>query len=285
MKTNKAFTVHTELIDGSLTGAKNIYMGANSTCHLYVIPREKIMLANTIQDIVGQPAFYILLGDFNVDKPKAYIGQTTDFSNRKNDHLQKKDWWKTALVFIADNHKIYGDDVKYLEYLGIETAISADSFELLNSANPKCPNIASYRISDMEVFFRDILFLCRFQGCLIFDEQPKPSHPQNYFYVKACGRPAEGKGYFDEERKKFILSKGTRLAFKVVNSFKSQDFRNKIIEKYCITNKDEIILQKDIEIDSPSSASSLVLGRPSNGWLDWKTESGQKLADIVTRKE
>ncbi len=107
MKT-KSFTIHTELLDGSLEGARNIYMGSNSTCHLYVIPRDRISLADSIADISGQPAFYILVGQEVVGKPKAYIGQTTDFTNRKNDHKQKKDWWDTALVFISDNHKIYG---------------------------------------------------------------------------------------------------------------------------------------------------------------------------------
>ena len=60
MKKN-TFTIHTELLDGKLEGARNIYMGANSTCHLYVIPREEIALANAISDILGQPAFYILV--------------------------------------------------------------------------------------------------------------------------------------------------------------------------------------------------------------------------------
>ena len=147
MKAKNTFTIHTELMDGTLSGVRNIYMGANSTCHLYVIPRDEINVANDIADIAGQPAFYILLGDPNALKPEAYIGQTTDFSNRKNDHVQKKDFWKTALVFISDNHKIYGDDVKYLEYLGIESAQSVDSFTLLNSSNPRRPNIAPYRIN------------------------------------------------------------------------------------------------------------------------------------------
>ena len=63
MKTKNTFTIHTELLDGKLDGARNIYMGANSTCHLYVIPRDKINVANDIADIAGQPVFYILLVD------------------------------------------------------------------------------------------------------------------------------------------------------------------------------------------------------------------------------
>lgn len=79
MKAKNTFTIHTELMDGTLSGVRNIYMGANSTCHLYVIPRDEINVANDIADIAGQPAFYILLGDPNALKPEAYIGQTTDF--------------------------------------------------------------------------------------------------------------------------------------------------------------------------------------------------------------
>ena len=65
-------------------------MGANSTCHLYVIPREEITLANTINDISGQPAFYILLGSPDAQKPQAYIGQTTDFANRQRGETRGK---------------------------------------------------------------------------------------------------------------------------------------------------------------------------------------------------
>ena len=72
MNAKNTFTIHTELMDGTLSGVRNIYMGANSTCHLYVIPRDKINVANDIADIAGQSAFYILLGDPNALKPEAH---------------------------------------------------------------------------------------------------------------------------------------------------------------------------------------------------------------------
>lgn len=43
MNAKNTFTIHTELMDGTLSGVRNIYMGANSTCHLYVIPRDELM--------------------------------------------------------------------------------------------------------------------------------------------------------------------------------------------------------------------------------------------------
>lgn len=283
MRDKHTFTIHTELIEGTLSGARNIYMGANSTCHLYVIPRTEISLANNIADIAGQPAFYILIGDTNDLKSEAYIGQTTDFANRKNDHIQKKDFWNVALVFVSDNHKIYGDDVRYLEYLGIELAQSVDSFSLLNGANPRKPNIAPYRVNDMEVFFRDIQLLTRFYGCGIFDAPVAKPHPEHLFYVHATDRPAEGIGYYDECSKQFVLVKGSVIASEVVSSFKATAARQKFIKEHCKTDKGRIVLQHNVPMDSPSGASGIILGRPSNGWDDWKDSDGNKLGNIVKR--
>lgn len=283
MRDKHTFTIHTELIEGTLSGARNIYMGANSTCHLYVIPRTEISLANNIADIAGQPAFYILIGDTNGLKSEAYIGQTTDFANRKNDHIQKKDFWSVALVFVSDNHKIYGDDVKYLEYLGIELAQSVDSFSLLNGANPRKPNIAPYRVNDMEVFFRDIQLLTRFYGCGIFDAPVAKPHPEHLFYIHATDRPAEGIGYYDECSKQFVLVKGSVIASEVVSSFKATAARQKFIKEHCKTDKGRIVLQHNVPMDSPSGASGIILGRPSNGWDDWKDSDGNKLGNIVKR--
>lgn len=283
MRDKHTFTIHTELIEGTLSGARNIYMGANSTCHLYVIPRTEISLANNIADIAGQPAFYILIGDTNGLKSEAYIGQTTDFANRKNDHIQKKDFWSVALVFVSDNHKIYGDDVKYLEYLGIELAQSVDSFSLLNGANPRKPNIAPYRVNDMEVFFRDIQLLTRFYGCGIFDAPVAKPHSEHLFYVHATDRPAEGIGYYDECSKQFVLVKGSVIASEVVSSFKATAARQKFIKEHCKTDKGRIVLQHNVPMDSPSGASGIILGRPSNGWDDWKDSDGNKLGSVVKR--
>ena len=252
MKTKNTFTIHTELLDGKLDGARNIYMGANSTCHLYVIPREEITLANTINDISGQPAFYILLGSPDAQNPQAYIGQTTDFANRKNDHVQKKDFWNIALVFISDNHKIYGDDVKYLEYLGIEAAQNAGSYELLNGANPRKPNIAPFRVNDMEVFFRDIQMLSKFYGCGIFEAAKQETRSEHMYYVKASDRPAQGTGFYDEQSGKFILLEGSLLATEVVKSFKSSTSRDLFIKDHCKKDKGQIILLHDATFESPS---------------------------------
>ena len=38
--------------------------------------------------------------------------------------------------------------------------------------------------------------------------------------------------------------------------------------------------QKDYEFSSPSAASTVILGRNSNGNLDWKTSDGKNLKEL-----
>ena len=45
----------------------------------------------------------------------------------------------------------------------------------------------------------------------------------------------------------------------------------------------EIVLWHDVAVDSPSGASGLVLGRPSNGWADWTDAEGHSLNSVVKR--
>lgn len=278
---SKSFTIHTELLDGSLAGARNIYMGANSTCHLYVIPRTEIALANSLTDIAGQPAFYILSGDGG---RKAYIGQTTDFANRKYDHVQNKDWWDTAMVFISDNHKIYGDDVRYLEYLGICAARDAAACELLNGANPKKPNIAPFRVNDMEVFFRDISLLAEFYGCRVFASQSAAgSSERHLFFVSGNERPSAGTGFYDEASGKFTLLKGCRLASETAKSYKNA-MRPKFIAENCEIIDGSVILSRNTECDSPSGAAGFILGRPVNGWAEWTDAEGRSLSSVYNHK-
>ena len=39
--------------------------------------------------------------------------------------------------------------------------------------------------------------------------------------------------------------------------------------------------QSDYEFSSPSAASSVILGRSSNGPVDWKDENGKILRDLI----
>ena len=53
--------------------------------------------------------------------------------------------------------------------------------------------------------------------------------------------------------------------------------RQKLIEEKVIV---EFKFVKDYEFNAPSAASSVVLGRASNGKHEWKTQTGKMLRDL-----
>lgn len=47
---------------------------------------------------------------------------------------------------------------------------------------------------------------------------------------------------------------------------------------------DQFLFLKDHQFSSPSQASDVLLGRSSNGWIEWKNKEGKTL-DQIKRKE
>lgn len=56
---------------------------------MFIIPRSSLSILNERTDL-QTPAFYILLGEDEKTKPKAYIGETENFKERVKDHDSKK---------------------------------------------------------------------------------------------------------------------------------------------------------------------------------------------------
>lgn len=270
-------TVTTYLIDGDPKGTQYVFI-SNKICQMYVIPRSNLSILNERPEL-QTPAFYILLGEDESTKPKAYIGETENFRERVKDHESKKDFWQKALIFIAKDAAMTKADVQYLEHKAIAEAKASNTFVLNeNKQTPKAPNLPEYRKDDMDGFFEDVKFLTSFIGCNIFDVvKPKEKH---LFYIKVRG--CEAKGFYDA--KGFTVLKGSIIAKLSVPSFAWKEKREKLIKEYASPDGDKFVLESDKTFSSPSTASEFVLGRPSNGWSDWKDKDGQTL-DAVYRKQ
>ena len=270
-------TVTTYLIDGDPKGTQYVFI-SNKICQMYVIPRSNLSILNERQEL-RTPAFYILLGEDESTKPKAYIGETENFRERVKDHDSKKAFWQKALLFISKDAAMTKADVQYLEHLAIAEAKQSNAFVLdENKQTPKAPNLPEYRKDDMDGFFEDVKFLTSFIGCTIFDvNKPKEEH---LFFAKSHN--CDAKGFYHTNG--FTVINSSVLAKAVVPSFKWKEKRQQLLEQYAVNKGDQLVLESDITFASPSTASMFVLGRPSNGWIDWKDKEGQTL-DVVYRKQ
>ena len=245
-------TVTTYLIDGDPKGTQYVFI-SNKICQMFVIPRANLSILNERMDL-QTPAFYILLGENESTKPKAYIGETENFKERVKDHDSKKAFWQKALIFISKDAAMTKADVQYIEHRAISDARKANAFVLdENKQTPKAPNLPEYQKDSMDEFFEDIKFLTSFTGCNIF-EITKPKD-ENLFYAK--GRGCDAKGYYNSSG--FTILKGSIIAKDSVPSLKWSEKRNKLIEEYTYINGNLLIMESDKTFPSPSTAADFCI--------------------------
>lgn len=271
-------TVTTYLIDGDPKGTQYAFI-SNKICQMFVVPRSNLSYLNT-QEKLQKPAFYILLGENEATKPQAYIGETENFRERVKDHDNKKSFWQKALIFVSKDADMTKADVQYLEHKAIAEAKKANTFVLSdNKQTPKAPNLPEYRQDSMDEFFDDAKFLASFIGCNIFEiSQPKAT--ENLFYIK--GRGCEAKGFYSSNG--FTVQKGSVIASTVVPSFGWKEKRNDMVHEYTEVEGTKLFTTSDVTFSSPSTAAMFVLGRPANGWTEWKDDNSNTL-DSVYRKQ
>nr|WP_308532898.1 GIY-YIG nuclease family protein [uncultured Prevotella sp.] len=270
-------TVTTYLIDADPKGTQYVFI-SNKICQMYVIPRSHLSIFNERIEL-QTPAFYILLGEDEETKPKAYIGETENFRERVRDHDSKKTFWQKALLFISKDAAMTKADVQYLEHKAIAEAKVSNSFVLNeNKQTPKAPNLPEYRKDDMDDFFEDIKFLTSFIGCGIFDiAKPKEEH---LFFTK--GRGCDAKGFYHS--KGFTVLKGSKIVSSSSPSFKWKNKREKMLSEYTHSSKGKLELSSNTTFNSPSTAADFCIGSSNNGWLVWKDKDGNTL-DSVYRKQ
>ena len=251
---------------------------SNKICQMYVIPRSNLSILNERTEL-QTPAFYILLGEDEATKPKAYIGETENFRERVRDHESKKAFWQKALLFISKDAAMTKADVQYLEHKAIAEAKASNPFVLNeNKQTPKAPNLPEYRKDDMDEFFEDVKFLTSFIGCGIFDiAKPKEEH---LFFTK--GRGCDAKGFYHS--KGFTVLKGSIIMNSSVPSFTWKDKREKILKEYTHLRNGKQELASDITFNSPSTAADFCIGSSNNGWITWKDKNGNTL-DSIYRKQ
>lgn len=270
-------TVTTYLIDGNPQGPRYVFI-SNKTCRMFIIPRANLNIINEREEFL-KPAFYMLVGEDNDLKSEAYLGQTKNFRERIKDHNNKKAFWHTALVFIANDNTVNEADVRYLEYLALIAANQAKHYRLKeNKQVPKDINLPEHQKSPMDEFFEDIKLLTSFSGCNIFELIEQKNN--RLFYIKS--RKCNARGFYDENG--FTVLKKSILADSVTPSFGWQEKRQQLIHEYANMHEEKLVLQSDQTFSSPSTAAGFCLGRSVNGWTKWKDENGCSLDEVYRQQ-
>jgi hypothetical protein len=234
------------------------------------------------RDDLVNTGIYLLFGKNEEGKDLVYIGEAEIVFKRLSQHLNQKDFWNEAIVFISKDDNLNKAHIKYLENRLHNIALSTKRYELQNSVVPTQSSISESDKAEMEEFIDNIKMLVNTLGHKVFEakRELQPKQSKDVFSIKAArGADAQGEPTSDG----FVVFKGSKAAGAVVSSM-IQSFialRQKLITNGILVEKGEYYeFAEDYIFSSPSTAAITVMGRSANGLTEWKQKDGKTLREF-----
>jgi predicted GIY-YIG superfamily endonuclease len=237
----------------------------------------------------GQVAVYFLFGESDDGaEQKVYIGQTGDLSVRLAAHNKQKEFWERVLVLVSRTNSLTQTHAVFLEWHCLQAARKAGRYSDENGNSGSKPHTPAPLEADcLEIFDTGRVLLATL-SYPIFDSVAKASAAlasDDVFYCKASG--ANGRGQYTQEG--FVVLKdsvGRRENVPSILGTPGERLRNRLLESGVMrVAGDTVIFEKDHLFRSPSMAALSLMGRTSNGWIDWKTKGGKTLDSVKRQGE
>ena len=289
-------TIRIFLPTGNPRGIRRVERTSNSNIRLIEIPRTELNLFYEMKEAADMGIYFL------VGSNQLYIGQTTDLSGRIKQHDKGKLFWQRAFIVVLNNDFRTLDHLYCLEKTAIEYAQAAGRFMLENgTAGSTHRHLHDSIRSDCENIFDEIDTLLAVLNQNFFEEkqEAEPSllvaqtieadpltsiTPQEVFYCRST-RGADAQGIWQENG--FLLLKSSRLSLNHVPSLQKHgkkiiNLKQTLLQSGVLKEESgQLVLLQDYFIEGkPSTASDLILGRPSSGWREWKNARGQTLDEV-----
>lgn len=141
------------------------------------------------------------------------------------------------------------------------------------------PSLSEPETAEAEAFLAEMLLIYPVLGVHAFERVDQES--SDTLRLEGVDTKAEGAATADG----FVVFANSFGRSKAVPSMPEtgRRVRAALIAKGILVKEDERLrLTQDHQFSSPSTASSVMLGRSSNGLTDWKTSDGRTLKDVQT---
>jgi hypothetical protein len=276
--TRRGFSIRIFLPDGTPDGLR-IVEKSNWTGRGVVCPRSQFREAKARPEF-GKTGVYVLHGPSEEgDLPTVYVGEGDPARPRLEQHFARKDFWTSLILFTSKDENLNKAHVQYLESRLAALAKEAKRCLLDNGNVPQLPSLSEPDTAEIEGFLEEMLLIYPLLGLTVF-ERPRTDHvPDHMLYLKARGITAQGY----EAPEGFVVLAGSEVAKDPVPSIHRYmlELRNSLLGRGIIVpDGDGLKLAQDYSFDSPSTASGVLLGRTSNGRVDWKDNEGRTLKEI-----
>lgn len=271
-------TIEMFLVNGSAEGIVTAEL-SNWNGKAIKLPRNEVAEC-TRDDVQGVGVYFLFCPEAD-GSGSVYIGEAENVLKRLKQHLRdyksgsESYYWNTAVVFIGrDLNKAL---IRYLEDKLVHIARECGRDRVLTKATYDTTLKEAQRAS-MEEFIDNIKVLLSAMNYRVLTPMPQVSESTNVLYCKGAG--ANGKGFVSSNG--FTVLADSRVSDHVVESLKTRGksywkLRERLISERVIVDG---LFVRDYEFSAPSAASAVILGRTSNGNMDWKTADGVPLRNL-----
>jgi hypothetical protein len=284
MITTPPFILHILVADGDPDGLR-IVERSNWNGKAVMFPRPKFPELRKLPEF-NQPGVYLLIGPReDGDGEKIYVGEGDPVGERIGRHFKEKDFWTKAVFFITSTGHMNKAHIQFLESQLVAFGRSAKRAPIENGNDPADPSLSAMDKAFVEVFLLNLLGMLPVLGITAFELPKAVTATQEKLPLLHC----EGKGITAtgvDATQGFIVREGS-FAAKIFTPSVAQHF------PYVAQHRDDLVkngvlllvgdkyrFTQDYTFTSPSLASCIVLGRPSNGRTDWKDGEGRTLKSL-----
>ena len=239
-----------------------------------------------LQDFLKMPesdqvALYFLVGEADDGSgQKVYIGQTGDLRARLAKHNKEKDFWERALVLVSKTNSLITNHTLFLEWHCLQATRTAGRYQDENGNSGIKPHTPAPLEADCLEIFETGQVLLATLGYPLFDPVAAPVAEENAGEVFVCtANGVKGRGLYTPEG--FVVLKGSSSHLPNAPTLIGHSYehlRAGLLEIGVLQEQGgEWIFLEDHSFRRPSPAAVALLGRPANGWGEWKTRDGQTL--------
>ncbi|MDM7322470.1 MAG: GIY-YIG nuclease family protein [Gammaproteobacteria bacterium] len=284
MASHQPFSLRIFVVDGDPDGLR-IVERSNWIGRAVIFPRS-LLPAVKERDEFAQTGVYLLIGPREDGEGEMlYVGEGDPVGPRLEFHYAKKDFWSRAVFFVAGSGQLNKAHVQFLEAQLIQKAKAAKRMPLDNVNQPCEPTLSEADEADMQVFLDNLLGILPVIGIHAFELAQRPGAEKMRNNLLFChGKGIEARGF--ESSQGFVVLKDSQAVLTTAPSMKEHargmyDLREELIQNAVLELRgDSYVFKQDYVFSSPSAASSVVLGRPSNGRMEWQDAQGRTLKAI-----
>lgn len=281
-------TLRIYLVNGTPTGMLTAEI-MNWTGKMIVFARSQLGDAAKREETHRTGVYF--LGGADPENPLrdwVYIGEADDVLKRLAIHSrdERRDFWERTVIVVSKDENLTKAHVRYLESRLIHLAREAARARVVNETFPPTPWLPEPDVADMEYFLDQIAMMLPVLGFSFLKASPRiegapPATAESPLFrltsggVQAQARILEGQ---------LVVLKGSTARKQGVDSWTSyRNLRSELVENGRLidgADPNSLLFADNVAFDSPSAAAAVVLGRNSNGRIEWKAaDSGKTYAD------